>query len=285
MLKKISIIFFIIILLIVFIYLFSKKKMLNQVETERKNIVNNSNLYLNNEKYNKKDLPKNVYLWLENTGVFDSRRIKTIEFDQIGLMKLSSDQKDWWRPKASQIINVINPSFLWTVDLSMMPFINTKGRDLLYNGKGSMLIKIGYIFPIVNEKSGRKINESSLSRFLLELPWYPTAALEDYMTWESVDKYKAKGTLEYKDINVSGLFYFDEDYNLIKVEAKRYKEVDKDAIRKTCIGEVREYSKIDDLKIPTKIDVSWIENNKKFTWYKIELKDIEIDYQYEEFYD
>lgn len=268
----------IIVLLTLFIC-FSKNNMLNKIESKRKDIINSSLSNLKNERYTKKDLPENVYLWLKNVGVFDSKRINTIEFDQNGFMKLSNEQKNWWKPDANQIVNVLNPSFIWTVDLSIIPFINTKGKDILYNGKGSMLIKIGYILPIVNELPGKKINESSLSRFLLELPWYPTAALENYMKWEKISKFKAKGTLNYKDNKVSAIFYFDKNYNLIKVEGKRFKEVNKGAIRKICIGEVKKYSKIDKLKIPTKIDVSWIENNEKFTWYKIELENIEIDYK------
>ena len=253
--------------------------MLKENENKKEKIVKNLSENLKKEKINIQDLPENVYLWLKNVGVFDSKEIKTIEFDQIGFMKLNTKQKEWFKPKANQLVNVLNPSYIWTVDLSMLPLINTKGRDTFYNAKGSMLIKIGYIFPIVNELPSKKINESSLSRFLLEIPWYPTGALNDYMVWEKISKYKAKATLNYMDISVSALFYFDKDYNLIKVEAKRYKEVDKDAVRKTCIGEMKEFSTIDNLKIPTKIDVSWIENNKKFTWYKIELKNIEIDYK------
>jgi len=248
----------------------------NQIRENKEKVLSNKNIIDNTIK--KEELPDSVANWLTNIGVFKSKRIKSISFNQEGLMKLSPDQKDYYKPEATQVVNVVEPGFLWTVDISMMPLINTKGMDFMYDGEGSMKIKVGYIVPVVNEKPNEKLNESTLSRYLLELPWYPTAALEPYISWEEISDYIAEATINYKGIETSAKFFFDEDFQLTKIEALRYKEVSEDAERKKCIGEIKNYTEVDDLLIPDEIDVSWIENDEKFTWYKVQLKNININY-------
>lgn len=57
---------------------------------------------------------------------------------------------------AHQTINLKDPGFIWH----------------------------GALVPVVNENDNAILNEPSLHRFLLEVPWYPTVALEDSMPWE-----------------------------------------------------------------------------------------------------
>src|SRR6056297_106013 len=280
MLMKTVKIIFITIIIITFIAVIvmniGKMKFQNQIRENKEKVLSSNNIIDNTIK--KEELPDSVANWLTNIGVFKSKRIKSISFNQEGLMKLSPDQKDYYKPEATQVVNVVEPGFLWTIDISMMPLINTKGMDFMYDGEGSMKIKVGYIVPVVNEKPNEKLNESTLSRYLLELPWYPTAALEPYISWEEISDYIAEATINYKGIETSAKFFFDEDFQLTKIEALRYKEVTEDAERKKCIGEIKNYTEVDDLLIPDEIDVSWIENDEKFTWYKVQLKNIDINY-------
>src|SRR6056297_81945 len=200
--EKLKIIIFVLIaIIIVFIIILNigKANFQNEIQKNKEKILA-SKENINNDTIKKEDLPDSVANWLTKVGVFKSKRIRNISFDQEGLMKLSQDQKDYYKPEATQVVNVVEPGFLWTVDISMMPLINTKGMDFMYHGKGSMKIKVGYIVPVVNEKPNEKINESTLSRYLLELPWYPTAALEPYISWEKVTDHIAKATINYKAI-------------------------------------------------------------------------------------
>src|SRR6056297_1878517 len=277
--KSKTIIVVLIAIIIVFIIIMNigKANFQNEIQKNKEKILA-SNLNINNDTIKKEDLPDSVSKWLTKVGVFKSKRIKNISLNQEGLMKLSQDQKEYYKPKAYQLVNVIEPGFLWTVDISMMPLINTKGMDFMYKGKGSMKIKVGYIVPVVNERPMDKLNESTLSRFLLELPWYPTGALEPYISWKEISDYIAEATINYKGMETSAKFFFDENFQLTKIESLRYKEVSEDAERKKCIGEIKNYTEVDDLLIPDEIDVSWIENDEKFTWYKVQLKNIDINY-------
>lgn len=263
----------------------------NQIESELDKLKAQNEIKINKDrtddlnKNNKiiatadlEDLPLPVKKWLQNSGVIGKKEIRAVKVKQSGLMKLSPEQSDWYQPAARQYITVSEPGFLWQVDLAMMPVINTKGRDLFYQGNASMQIKIASLLPVVNQGANAKINESALHRFLLELPWYPTAALNNYLNWQEIDSTTARATIDYQGVKASANFNFDQEGNLISTEAMRYKESDQAAERLRCTGELRSYQKVDGIQIPTEIDVSWYLDSGKFTWFKVEVEEISFEY-------
>lgn len=221
-------------------------------------------------------LPEPVQKWLRTSGVIGKERIRSIRISQRGEMKLDPKQDKWLKPEAELYVRVDEPGYLWHVDLPMIPLLNVKGRDLFHEGEGVMEIRIGSLIPVVNEKSNDKLNESSLHRFLLEMPWYPTAALEDYMTWEAVDEHSAKGILTYKGITVDAMFYFGGDGRLLRQETLRFKENNEEAERLPCIGEVKGYKEFNGFNIPNRYNVTWMMDGEPFTWYKLENYAIDI---------
>ncbi|NBG87838.1 DUF6920 family protein [Isachenkonia alkalipeptolytica] len=222
-------------------------------------------------------LPEPVKRWLLSVGVVGKKKVRSVEFSQRGDMKLEPDQKHWLEAKAKQYIRVDQPGFLWHVDLPMIPLINTKGRDLFYEGNSLMEVRIGSLIPVVNAKDSKKLDESALHRFLLEIPLYPTAALEDYMTWEAIDQESAKGILTYKNMTVAADFYFQEDGTLEMMESLRYKDHDEQAKRIPCIGRINDHKEYNGIKIPTKVEITWVMDDIPFTWYKLENYDVKFE--------
>ena len=254
---------------------------ISRIQLERKVLAERDELYesLGNGKdiildVELASLPEPVADWLVDVGIIGNNRFKSVSFDQTGKMKLEKGQADWYIPEARQYVNIKEPGYLWTVDI---PMFFTKGRDLYHKGQGSMLIKLAGAIPVVNENNKYKLNESSLHRFLLELPWYPTAALEDYITWEGIDANSARAIINYQGITADAIYYFKENGELESLEAMRYKDVDENASRLKCIGEIIDYTEVDGIKIPHKVNVSWIEAGEKFIWYKIENYNIVFD--------
>jgi len=253
-----------------------------QIDSELESLsVNNEAADINNQKIEEEDLeslPDPVNKWLKNSGVIGKNKISSANLKQSGKMKLEPGQEEWFKPKAEQLITLNEPGFLWQVDLNMMPVIKTKGRDLFQKGDASMLIKVAYLLPVVDQQANAKINESALHRFLLELPWYPTAALNNYLSWERIDATTARVTMDYQGVQASADFYFDQEGNLLSTEAMRYKESDESAERLRCTGELKNYKEFDGIKIPTEIDVSWYLDGGKFTWFKVEVEEISFKY-------
>lgn len=225
-----------------------------------------------------KTLPKVVEDWLKKVGVTEGNRIRSVKFMQTGEMRLKAEQSKPFQPKAKQLTRVDEPAYLWEVNLAVIPLIDMKGRDLFYQGIGAMEMRLGSVIPVVNERDKEKLNESSLHRFLLEIPWYPTAALEEYMTWKARDDHSAEGTIHWNGMKAKGTFFFDDKGFLEKIETLRYKESDLKAERIPCIGTFGDYQFVQGLKIPYQADVTWHLKGKDFTWYKIRNYDMAFSF-------
>ncbi|GAX90211.1 DUF6920 family protein [Effusibacillus lacus] len=219
-------------------------------------------------------LPSPVQKWLTHTGIVGKEKIRNVYLKQTGLIKLKPDQKNWSKAEAEQYITTDKPAFLWKVNMSIMPLVNVTGRDLFMNGEGQMKVNLASLIPVVNVANNEKIDQSSLQRFLLELPLYPSAAMSPYVTWESIDDHSAAATMTYQGVTGSATFFFDDHGDFLKSSALRYKDSDESAQLIECIGEVKRNSIVNGIKIPTQIDVSWMLEAGKFTWYKLEIYDV-----------
>jgi hypothetical protein len=223
------------------------------------------------------ELPLPVRQWLIKSQVVGKEMIQYMSFTQTGSMRLNEDSDEWVDSLASQYINVRQPSFLWHVNVDMMPVIDTLGRDTFIDGLGSMKISLSGLIPVVNESDNEKINLSSMHRFLLELPFYPTAALEDYITWESIDDSSAKAIMSIYDKEVEVVFYFKENNDIERVEALRYKDTDEDAAKIEFIGYYQGTTELEGMIVSNKASLIWMLEDSPYEWYRLENKDISIN--------
>lgn len=219
-------------------------------------------------------LPTPVQKWITNIGLVGKETIQTVYFQQKGTMKLKPEQKEWTEAIAEQYVTTDQPAFLWKVKMNMFPFLQVYGRDLYRDGKSQMLIKIASLIPVVNVSNNEKVNQSTLQRYLLELPWYPSSALSPYIKWEYINEASAKATMTYKGVSGSATYHFTQNGDLEKISAFRYKDSDDNSVPIECIGEVIESSLIDGIKIPTKLNVSWMLESGKFTWYRLQISNV-----------
>lgn len=220
-------------------------------------------------------LPFPVRNWLSHSGMIGKNRISNVRLQQNGFM-LTKPGGKWTQAEANQYFTVDRPGFIWKVKMRMPPCIEIDGRDKLILGKGSMIIKVFSLYSIVNSK-GEEIDQGSMLRYLAETVWFPSAALSDYMSWEPIDSLSAKATLTDSGKSYTGIFTFDKAGNVTAFEAERYGEFEgKYSLEKwriTCTDH-REFSGI---IIPTKSEVTWKLKEGDFTWFKIEIKNIEYN--------
>ncbi|WP_138420370.1 DUF6920 family protein [Aquibacillus sediminis] len=241
------------------------EQLLTEAQTEQSVVPTKSRLA---------SVPPIIRQWLQQNKVIETEPIVTVSFKQKGQMKLKPDQKKWYKAEAEQYVSVKRPGFVWNASVEMMPLIHVAGKDVFHDGDGRMQMELLSILPVVHIANNNKVDQSTMQRFLLELPWYPSAALEPYITWESLNPTTAQATMSYKGKTGSAIYYFDEDGNLDKVSAMRYKDHDDNAEPLECIGEVKEMKMVDGKMIPTKMDVSWLVKGEKFTWYQLEIYDV-----------
>ncbi len=220
--------------------------------------------------------PPIVQKWLINAGVVGKEKVHTVRLKQVGEMRTKPNGK--WMPfTATQYFTVDTPAFNWQADVQMMPLLSMNGRDKFENGKGEMLIKVLGLVNVVNAKDHDKINQSTMMRFLAEMCWFPSAALAEYIKWESADSTSAKATMNYKGISASGIFQFDTNGDIISFTGNRWYGSGKDATLEKWYVETNGYSTFQGIRIPGKSEVSWKMNKGDFNWLYLRIIDVEYN--------
>jgi hypothetical protein len=218
------------------------------------------------------DLPPPVRNWLEKSGIVGKPAIRKAHMEQVFEMKLKPEQKNWFRADAEQFFSTYPPAFVWTAEMQIMPFLGAFGRDKFIDGKGEMLFKLLSIFPVANDGYNPQVNESALQRFLGEIIWIPSAALEDYVAWEMIDDNSAKATVSYKGTSGSGVFTFNDSGELVKFTAMRFMGSGPEAKRMEWFVSALETKEMNGIRIPVRCSATWRLETGDWTWAQFEVK-------------
>ena len=203
--------------------------------------------------------------------------IKFARLKQIGEFRMKENQP-WMPIKAEQYFSTQNPAFLWQVHLKMNPLIWIDGRDMYYQGRGNMLIKILSTINVVNA-TGREMDISSLIRFLAEAVWFPTALLpSEHIEWKVIDSNSAQVIIKDGEYTASGIYTFNESGEIIKfVSNDRYMEVNGKYFKEKWSGYFRNYREFNGMKIPTEGEVEWNLPDKDLPYAKLKITDIQYN--------
>lgn len=220
-------------------------------------------------------LPLPVQKWLENSHIIGKEKIAAVRLKQKGVMR-TTESGAWMPFEAEQYFRTDEPGFVWKANVKIAPFLSIAGLDRYDEGKGQMKIKIASLFPVVDAK-GPEMDESTLIRYLAEMPWFPTAALSKYINWDPIDSTSAKATMSYKGVTASAVFQFNEQGDLVGSVAKRYKETNGQYVKEDWGGENREYREFSGIKIPSRSDIVWYLKTGDFNWLKLEITEVEYN--------
>ncbi len=219
------------------------------------------------------NLPPIVQKWLKTSGVIGTKRIFNVYLTKELQMKLKPNQDNWNFGQAEQYFTIEKPAFIWNVNTEMNSFLKVVGRDKFADAKGEMIIKLFSLIPVVNAKNDNKTDQATLQRYLAEIVWFPSAALSEYIKWETLDQYSAKATMTYKGIEGSGVFHFDSNGNFEKLTTMRYQDSNaEEPTQWTVIAKKTEQK--NGIKIPVECEASWELESGKWTWLKLKITDI-----------
>ena len=202
-----------------------------------------------------KDLPEPVRRYLKHTGIVGKPSVDTVYLEQKGQMYLGSKQ-GWVPLDAEEHYTVQPPGFVWDVTIHQGPLPIARGRDKYTGGEGRMLIKAGSLFTVVDDK-GPEMDQGSMMRYLSEMIWFPTAFLDDNISFEPIDDESARVTLTDGGKSVSATMYFDEEGKVTDFVAKRYRTVEGGYDLETWSAPVYEYGELAGLKLPLRGGAVW----------------------------
>ena len=222
-------------------------------------------------------LPEPVQRYFKYALKDGQEHIKFVRLKQVGEFRMKENQS-WMPIKAEQYFTTEDPAFIWRVKFTMAPFIWIDGRDMYYQGKGNMLIKILSTITVA-DATGSEMDISSLIRFLAEAPWFPTALLpSDYLEWKEIDSNSARAVIKDNGYTALGIFTFNEKGEIIKfVTNDRYMEADGKYFKEQWAGCYRNYQEIEGMKIPMEGEVEWNLSDKDLPYAKLKITDIQYN--------
>lgn len=203
--------------------------------------------------------------------------IKFVRLKQIGEFRMKENQP-WMPIKAEQYFTTEDPAFIWWVKLTMAPFIWIEGRDMYYQGRGNILIKILSTITVA-DATGSEMDISSLIRFLSEAPWFPTALLpSDYIEWKEIDSNSAQAVIKDNGYTALAIFTFNEQGEITKlVSNDRYRELDGKYFKEKWTAYYRNYQEVKGMKIPTEGEVEWNLSDRDLQYAKLKITDIQYN--------
>ena len=220
-------------------------------------------------------LPESVQRWLRSSGTVGEEKTVAVRVKQRASMRMSPEQS-WMSVEAEQYFAVETPGFIWKAEIQAAPLVHIAGRDKYFEGKGNMLIKPLSLFTVADGK-GEEIDQGSMLRYLAETVWFPSAALEEYITWEEIEADQAKATMTYGDVAASGIFTFNEKGEVVRFEAERFGEFDGEFSLEIWSIQLRDYREIEGIRVPTKGEVTWELEEGDFKWFVFEVQEIQYN--------
>lgn len=217
-------------------------------------------------------LPLNVQRWLRQANVVGAQNPNVIRIIQRGNLRSKPDGK--WMPfQAVQYFSIDPPAFVWQAKIQAGRVVRIAARDKFEDGRGYMLIKPMYVFTAANS-TGTEVNQGTLQRYLAEMAWFPQAAVSPSLKWESLNDHQARVTMEVGGTSASGIYTFDEAGNVKGFEAYRYGDFDGTYRKEIWSIKVTGYKTFHNRLIGNASEVTWKLKEGDFTWFTLEVTDI-----------
>jgi hypothetical protein len=200
-------------------------------------------------------LPEAVQRYLRYAQVVGKEPIRTVRLKQRGTFRQSA-QQPWMKLDAEEYYSVNPPGFVWVGTLRKGGLPLVRARDRYRDGKGNMQIKLGTVFAIA-DATGAEMDQSSLTRYLNEMMWFPTAFLAPNVSFEPVDQISAKVTLTDAGKHVTATMYFDEEGKVTNFVAPRYRTVSGTSELTPWSTPITAYGEFGGFKLPVKGKAVW----------------------------
>ena len=186
-----------------------------------------------------------------------------------------SPTKDWRKLHTTQF-NSVKP----IARIAYMKFLTmpVAARDLYRDGYGEMNVKLLNLIKVAFDNS-KEVAQSALITTFCEFMLIPGYLLLDNVKWEQIDNYSVRGVLTDNEIEVSGIFYFNEEGFFTHFETfDRYFTTGKNSYKKVKFSVIVDnYKNQDNLKISGKVKVMWHLPEGDFEYYKGTIDRIEFN--------
>lgn len=242
-----------------------------QFEKDTKRLMTDNRLETNSEVFTQKDfehLPKTIRRYIENCGYIGKPKMSYLKMEYKNVDFKTGRNGAKMKMDYTQYNFVKEPCRMAFDDASMfgVPF---QGYDYYENGKGSMKGVIAKLITLFDQ-TGEEMDKGCLVTFLAESLFVPTVLTQDYVKFEQVSDYEVKGILTYKGVTVSGIFKFNEQYEMVsfRTDDRTASGNDEKLEHIPWTALCSDYEVSDNgIKVPTKFQAVWNYDDGDFVYF------------------
>ncbi len=215
-----------------------------------------------------KNMPVTIQKYIENSGYIgkDKMSYLKMEYKDVDFMQGKNNPK--LKIDYTQYNFAKSPSRIALIESSMfgIPF---EGYDYFMDNKGGMKGNIAKIITLFNQ-TGDDMDKACLVTFLAESMFIPSVLLQDYIEFEEIGNLQVKATIKYKGLTASGIFTFNNKYEMISFTTSDRAVANTDGSMEYIpwTAECSEY-KVNDIGIncPTKFKAIWNYPDEDFVYF------------------
>ncbi len=222
-----------------------------------------------------KDLPRAVQRYLKYSGVVGKPRYQVVRLTQEGEMCMAPGKK-WIPLKAVEYYITSKPGFVWFGKINFAPLVSATAVDSYVGGEGRMLVKLISTIPVVNQK-GDEMKQASLMRFLNEMTWFPTAFLNDNISWEQIDDRSALVMIMDHGLEAEGTLKIDDTGRMVDFVAKRHRLEGKELKLRTWRTPISVHGDIAGLNLPVEGEALYELETGDFPYIRVQVTNLEFD--------
>lgn len=179
-------------------------------------LMSENQLRTNNEVFTKEDfssLPVAIQKYIQNCGYIGTPKMSYLRMEYNNVDFSQGKNHPTLKIDYMQYNFINEPCRMALIDSSMfgIPF---EGYDYYQNGTGGMKGVIAKAITLFDQ-TGVDIDKACLATFLAESLFAPTILLQDYITFEEISDFEVQATISYKEQKASGIFTFNEQYEMI----------------------------------------------------------------------
>ena len=189
-----------------------KKEFQNDIDV----LISSERMYLENELFEQEEFshfPMAIQKYIEYCGYLGTPKMSYLKMEYSNVTFVQSRSGPTLAIDYTQYNFVKKPSRMALINSSLfgIPF---EGYDYYQNATGGMKGVLAKVITLFNQ-TGPEMNKACLATFLGESLFAPTILLQQYIEFEEISDFELKATINYGEETASGIFTFNEKYEMI----------------------------------------------------------------------
>lgn len=249
--------------------------------TDNKTLKEKSILYKDNEVFKETDFeatPSAIQKYIANAGYIGTKKMNSLHMEYLDVDFKQGKNGPSLKIDYIQNNYVKEPARMALI-LSSMFGIPFQGYDYYSDGVGGMKGVIAKLLTLFDQK-GLEMDVACLATFLAESMFFPSVLLQDYISLEEINDHQVKATITFREQKASGIFTFNEKYEMTSFTTKDRAVVNTDGTTEnvpwtaTCD---RYVTGADGIKRPTTFKAIWNYSDGDFIYFDGQIS--RIDYE------